>query len=131
MRIVVDTGRAEADVAGSGALGATGSEVRRAGHPGRARRDPHRRLPLVCLRQPVGHDRGDVIVGEQRRGRGARVEADVGDLDLARELAARRQQQPGLQGGERDGALRPQHALRLAAGEAVDATRDVDGEHGR
>ena len=51
VRIVVDTGRAEADVAGSGALGATGSEVRRAGHPGRARRDPHRRLPLVRLRR--------------------------------------------------------------------------------
>ena len=61
----------------------------------------------------------------------AAVEADVGDLDGAGERPAGLEQQPRLEGGERDGAVGPHRGRRRLAGEAVDARRDVGRQHRR
>ena len=79
------------------------------------------------LRQPGTHV---VRLDDVDRGRRA-VQADVGDGDLAGQLAPRMEQQAGFQGRERHGGIGAHRPRAGLAGEPVRARRDVDGQHGR
>ena len=127
----VDAGAGQRHHAAAGALGGAGGEVGGAGHAGAAGDHPDGRVHLCAVGGRGRHQRGDVV-GLDEVGPGpAGVEPDVDDLDVAGEVAPGGEQQPGLEGGERDRAVGGQHAAGGFAGEAVDAARDVDGEHGR
>ena len=100
------------------------------GHPRAAGDDAHGPRPLVrasAAGAATSGRRRPPRRGGRRRDDG--VEADVGDLDLAGQLAPGAEQQPGLERGERHRAVGGEHAAAGLTGEPVDAARDVDGEH--
>ena len=128
-RVVVEAGRGDAHHARARPLGGAGRQVGGAGH----------------ARRPGGHDdRGPPLVGVGRAGRHPRrhvgpldqadpgpgdVEPDVGQHDLAGEGPAAVEQQPRLEGGERDRADRLDRARGHRPGQPVDPARDVHGEN--
>ena len=126
---MTDRGGAEADHPRAGPLRAPRREVRGAGHPCRTGHDPHRGAPLVGVGAALGYPRGDIDVFDEMRARRRNVEADVGHLDAADELATRVEDEPGLERGKRDGERGPHHGSAHGAREPVDARRDVDGDH--
>ena len=77
---------------------------------------------------PLWEPRRDIRILDEVRSRPAHVESDVRDLDLAGQRVPGREQEAGLQRGERHGALGSQHTLGRRPRQPVDPARDVDGE---
>ena len=105
---------------------------RQAGGSGHARRagdHGHRGVPLVRVdgarQQPLPR----IVLGHQVGASPAHVEADVRQLDLAGGHRTRRQEQPRLQRSKGHRPVRGKDTVAGPAGRAVDAARDVDGEH--
>ena len=101
----------------------------RADHAVGAAHDEAARRPLVGLgarfRQ---HEIGDVEHDEARAGHHD-VDADVDDVDAPGVRATGLEQQPRLVGGEADRLVGAHGRAVDRAGGAVDARRDVDGQH--
>ena len=129
-RIGGHAGRRQPHHAGTGPLGRPRREVGGAEHARRAGHDPHRGPPLVGVDGPrpaATAATSDTSTRCAADGAGRPMSATS---TSPASCAARGEQEARLQRRERHGAVGREHRPLGRAGQTVDATRDVDGQHG-